>query len=164
MRVYDGYLKIDKVEIPLENGGTAIREILKSHNAVAVLCKVYGKDEYIFVKQFRAPAGMRILEVPAGCVEEGEIPIDCAKREVQEEIGRVVLAISKRGEFFSSPGYSSEKISLFYAIVSENQEIQHLDGDEEVEIVSMTSKDILNNIDSFIDMKTRLLIKECGDE
>lgn len=163
MRVYDGYLKIDKVEIPLKKGGTAMREALKSRDAVAVLCKVYGKDEYLFVEQNRAPVGGRIIEVPAGCLEEGENPIDCAKREVKEETGRFVLAISSKGSFYPSPGYSSEKIHLFFAVVDANPSEQHLDGDEEVEIVSMSKKDIFDNKDVLNDMKTQLLImKEFG--
>ena len=158
MRVYDGYLKIDKVEMEQASGKIVMREILKARDAVAILCKVYQKDEYIFITQRRAPTESFIVEVPAGCIEEGEDPRNCAIRETEEEIGRNVLSMISYGSFYVSPGYTTERIHLFYSIVDNIQKNQKLDEDEEIEIITMTEEQTRNF--EFFDMKTQLLVEK----
>jgi len=160
MRVYDGYVKVDKVEIPLKKGGTAIREIVKSRDAVAVLCKVYGTDKYLLVKQYRAPVGKYVFEVVAGCVEEGEDPKECAEREIKEETGYEPLSIVSFGEIYPSPGYSSEKITLYYSVLDPERGPQNLDHDEEVEVVELTAEEIflMRDHGELVDAKTQLLV------
>jgi ADP-ribose pyrophosphatase len=160
MRVYDGYLKIDKVDIPLKNGKSAMREIVKARDAVAVLCKIYGTEKYILVKQFRAPVGKYVFEVVAGCVEEGEDPKECAKREIQEETGYKPLSIVSFGEIYPSPGYSSEKITLYYSILDPERGNQNLDADEEVDVVELTAEEIflMRDHGELMDVKTQLLV------
>ena len=57
----------------------------------------------------------QLLELPAGRVDEGESYEACAERELREEIGYAAGRILKIGEFFMSPGYSDERMHLFYA-------------------------------------------------
>jgi len=139
-RVYNGFLKVDLVDINLKRGGTAQREILRCKDAVAVLCRK-PNGHYVFVKQYRAPVGKDIIEVIAGGVENGETPEFCAIREVEEETGHNVLAITKIGEMLPSPGYSSETIHLYLAEIDENAGPQFLDKDEEIEIVCFEEND-----------------------
>lgn len=60
-------------------------------------------------------AKAQLLELPAGRVDHGESPEACAKRELREEVGYAAGRILKVGEFFMSPGYSDERMHLFYA-------------------------------------------------
>lgn len=160
MRVYNGYLKIDKTEINLKNGKTATREILVARNAVAVLCKVRGRDEYLLVNQYRAPINDHITEVVAGCIEAGDDGATTVDKEIRQEIGRKVISKTFLGEVYPSVGYSTENIELWFATVSEDYIGQDLDGDEEVAVVSYTEKDLLFALkeNMFRDAKTQLLI------
>lgn len=160
MLVWNGYLKIDKVEIPLKDGSTAVREVMRTKDAVAVLCRVYGTEKYLFVKQFRAPTNGDVVEVVAGGVEAGEDPVTSAKREVEEELGRKVLTIDPQGWAWSSPGITTEKIYYFSAVVSEEVFPQSLDHGEEVEIVEYPVWQIRRMLekDQITDAKTMILV------
>jgi ADP-ribose pyrophosphatase len=62
----------------------------------------------LFVRQYRHAAGKMLLELPAGTLEVGEPPEDCAHREMREETGMAAGKLLKIGEFFLAPGYSTE--------------------------------------------------------
>ena len=86
-QIYSGKalkLRVDTVET--SSGKTATREIVEHSDCVAIVA-LDGKDNVILVKQFRGAAGKTLLEIPAGCIEPGEQPIECVRRELQEEIG-----------------------------------------------------------------------------
>ena len=67
------------------------------------------------VKQYRHAVDEEIYEIPAGLVEEGESPEETAARELQEEIGRRPGRMERIAELYSSPGFTTEKITMFYA-------------------------------------------------
>lgn len=105
------HLRVDDVELP--DGSFSQREIITHMGAVAVLA-VMG-DDMIFVKQYRIAAKRVMTEIPAGLLDPGEIPEEAAIRECREEIGYRPLNLFKLGDFFPTPGYCSEKITLFCA-------------------------------------------------
>ncbi|MBC7321016.1 NUDIX hydrolase [bacterium] len=102
---------VDEVRTP--EGNTATREVVIHKGAVAVLPIVDNK--VILVKQYRHPVRETLWEIPAGVFKEGETPEECAVRELREETGLSPMNLIKLGEIFVSPGYSTEKIYLFYA-------------------------------------------------
>jgi 8-oxo-dGTP pyrophosphatase MutT (NUDIX family) len=67
------------------------------------------------LRQFRHAAGGWLLELPAGKLDGGEPPLDCARRELEEEAGVQAASWEKLGEFFSSPGVLTEVIHLYLA-------------------------------------------------
>ena len=92
--VYEGkIINVFRDEVLLENGACAAREVVRHKGAVAVLA-VDKNGEAFFVRQFRYPIGQEILEVPAGKLEGGEIPLECARRELLEECGGIVQGMS----------------------------------------------------------------------
>ncbi|OJW70732.1 MAG: NUDIX hydrolase [Sphingomonadales bacterium 63-6] len=77
-------------------------------------------DEVILVEQFRVPLGRPCLELPAGLIgdedgAEGELPLDAAQRELEEETGYHAAHWENLGEYYSSPGMVSESFSLLRA-------------------------------------------------
>lgn len=86
--------------------------------AAAVIVAVDGEGQLLLVEQFRVPLGRPCLELPAGLVgddSEGESVADAARRELEEETGYRAAFVEERGEFFASPGMTSESFTLVIA-------------------------------------------------
>jgi ADP-ribose pyrophosphatase len=98
-----------------DDGEEKEREIVRHPGAVAILA--HDGDHLYLVTQPREPVGdPALLELPAGKLdEEGEEPIDTAKRELAEEIGKGARDWRPVKTFFSSPGLLDEKVHLFVA-------------------------------------------------
>lgn len=102
----------DLVRLP--DGRTTRLDIVEHGGAVTIL-PVDEEGQIWFVRQYRHPAGTEILELPAGTLEDGEDPLACAQREIQEEIGMRAGQFQKIGEFFLAPGYSTEFMHVYLA-------------------------------------------------
>lgn len=114
-RIYDGkVLKLDVDKVVLENGKTAEREIVRHKGAAAVLA-VDENDDFYLVRQFRYPYMKEMLEIPAGKLDDGETPENCAKRELLEETGLVAEKWEYVGGFCPSPGYTDEIVHVYIA-------------------------------------------------
>lgn len=160
--VYDGkIIKVLRDEALLENGKTAFREVVRHKGAVAVLAVDENGDAF-FVKQFRYPVGQELLEVPAGKLEAGEIPLECAKRELAEECGVTAAHWTELGPIYTSPGFCDEAIWLFFASKL-SCTAQQLDEDEFLDIVKLPYAEALQKAKSgfFRDGKTQLLVLRC---
>lgn len=105
-------LRVDQVELP--NGNRTAREVVEHAGAVAVV-PVTDKNEIIMVRQYRYPAGRVLLEVPAGKLEKGEDPALCAERELREETGFEAGEMSLIFSFYTTPGFTDEKLYLYLA-------------------------------------------------
>lgn len=141
-RVFEGrLLKIDSVEVELPDGRKSVREVVRHPGAAVVLLRASDGD-FVFVRQFRKPADKSILEIVAGTLEEGEDPLECAKREVAEEAGMTVTSIDKIGVVYPAPGYSSEALHIFFAEAKEGCEDCSPDEDENIETVSLSEEAI----------------------
>ena len=124
-RIYTGKvisLKVDTVEI--ENKGYQKREIVEHQGAVAIVA-LTDDDKVVLIKQFRKPIEQVIWEIPAGKLEIGENPKDCAIRELKEETGY-------SAKFFTSAGFSNQKIYIFLA-TGLNKGEPEFDEDEIIE-------------------------------
>ncbi|MBN1535839.1 MAG: NUDIX hydrolase [Anaerolineales bacterium] len=104
-------LYVDSVQAP--NGMLMQLEIIKHPNAVTIL--PVDNQNIWFVRQYRHAAGLEMLELPAGTLEEGEKPLLCAHREIREEIGMSAQEMNEIGGFYLAPGYSSEYLYAFLA-------------------------------------------------
>ena len=105
-------LRVDSVKFP--SGSVKIREVVEHKSAVAIL-PVSSDGKICLISQYRHAVDLDIYEIPAGLAEEGEESKETALRELREEIGYTASSIVKIADFISSPGYSTEKITLFYA-------------------------------------------------
>lgn len=105
-------LNLERVRLP--NGRVAELEIAHHPGGAAVVA-VDGTGRVCLLRQFRHAAGGWVDELPAGKLDGGEPPIDCARRELAEEAGVTARQWDKLGEYLSSPGVLTEVVHLFLA-------------------------------------------------
>ncbi len=103
-----------KGDVELPDGRRIYREIVVFPESAAIL-PVLPDDRIILLRQYRAPVGGWIIEIPAGVVEPGEDPAETARRELVEETGYEPGELVKLAEFYLAPGYSTEKMHLYLA-------------------------------------------------
>lgn len=112
--VFEGKkLKVLSGEFRLPSGKKVYREIVDFGKSVVIL--PLDGDEVILVKQYRPAIGKWIYELPAGTLEEGEEPEECAKRELIEEIGYEAGELNLLFRMYLSPGYSNEYMYSYLA-------------------------------------------------
>lgn len=135
--IYNGkVIKVKVDEVLLPNGHTAKREIVEHQGAVAVL-PLTDDGKLVVVRQFRKPLERSIVEIPAGKLELGEQPLECAKRELEEETGYKASNYEHISSFYTSPGFANELLHLFLATGLSDGTVQP-DDDEFVEIMHVT--------------------------
>ena len=113
--IYKGkivHLFCDTVRLP--NGKEATREVIRHVGAAAVV-PLTDEGDVILVRQYRYPFSQVMLEIPAGKLDIGEDPIDCAKRELIEETGYDAKELVYLGAFYPSVAMLNEVIHLFLA-------------------------------------------------
>ncbi|MGD8189112.1 NUDIX hydrolase [Brevibacillus ginsengisoli] len=135
--IYEGkVIKVKVDEVLLPNGNTSKREIVEHQGAVAVIpLTLDGK--LVAVRQFRKPLELSIVEIPAGKLEKGEKPLDCAIRELEEETGYKAGKFEHISSFYTSPGFANELLHLYLATDLTVGEF-HPDEDEFVELMHLT--------------------------
>lgn len=106
--------KIRRDEIHMPDGRKVTYDIV-DHPGAVTLIPIDDEGRILFVRQFRPPTGQKLLELPAGTLEEGEPPVECARREIREETGMAAAEMIKVGESFLAPGYSTEFMHFFVA-------------------------------------------------
>ncbi|MBN1231210.1 MAG: NUDIX hydrolase [Anaerolineales bacterium] len=121
----------DEVEYP--NGHLAHLDLVKYKNAVVIL-PIDEDGNVYFVKQYRHASGDLLLELPAGTIEPGEDPLECASRELQEEIDMAAGEMLPLSGFFMAPGSSTEYIYAFLATGLYPSSLPE-DEDELIEVV-----------------------------
>jgi ADP-ribose pyrophosphatase len=94
-----------------------------------------------------------MLELPAGGVEEGESPLETAKRELREETGLHGGEWVEAATFFTTPGFCDEKMHLFLATALERGEAQP-EGTEEIELVRIARDEVPSLVAEIEDGKT----------
>jgi len=121
-----------KENVTLENGTTVDLDVVR-HPGAAAIVPFIKTDRLIMLRQYRHAIGHHIWEIPAGTLEPGEDPLECAKRELIEETGYSGRQWEKLGEITPVPGYSDERIHIFVATDLTPAE-QNLDVDEVLDV------------------------------
>lgn len=154
-RIHDGVVvTLDVLSVATDNGQTVTREVIRHPGAVAIVALDDDKN-VILVKQYRIAADQYLVELPAGTLEAGETPMDCAVRELQEEAGYKPNRIEAIGGFFVAPGYTTEYIHLFLAQDLVESKLPE-DDDESFEIIKLPLSQALTDAINgrIIDAKT----------
>jgi len=105
-------LVLDSVRRP--DGSDARREVVL-HPGGAVILPVADDGRLVLVEQYRHPVGVPLWELPAGKLEPGEPPLSCARRELLEETGYEAAVWTERLSFYTSPGFTDERLTLYEA-------------------------------------------------
>lgn len=154
---FNGFFSVKKytIEHTLYNGGWSTpisREVFHRGNCVAVILYDPQRDEVVIIEQFRAGAVLTsnqadawLLEIVAGAMEDGETAEDVARREAVEEAGCDIQEMIKINEFFTSPGGTSETLTLFCGRIDASNVggVHGLDHeDEDIAVTSMKFDDV----------------------
>ena len=128
--IFDGViLHVFKDTVQLPNGKPAAREVIRHVGAVGVI-PVTAEGKVIVERQFRYPLNRVITEIPAGKLDSfTEDRLSAAKRELEEETGYTAKEWISMGDYFPTPAYCDERITLYLARGLE-QGKRHLDEDE----------------------------------
>jgi ADP-ribose pyrophosphatase len=146
--VYDGKL----VDVVLERWGEHEREIVEHPGAVAIVA--IDRDGMLtLVRQRREAVRKQLLELPAGTLEKGESPLDCARRELVEETGLTGGSWRERAMFYTTPGFCRELMHLFVA-EELDPGTSRPEDDEELELVRWPKEDIESHLHEIEDAKT----------
>jgi len=138
-------ITMEEHTIVFENGKTAYREIARHNGGVGILA-IDKNDCILMVKQYRKPYEEFLLEIPAGKLEKGEIPVECAERELMEETGCRADCLEKLSEIYPSPGFLDERLFVFRARNVEESGVQKLDEDEHLEVLHVPFAEALQMV------------------
>lgn len=113
--IYEGRVfHVEKVQMQLPTGEIRAYDLV-NHPSAVVIVPQDADGNILFVRQYRVGAGGELLELPAGLLKDGEDPTEAAAREMQEETGMGAGKMMRLGNFYSSPGYSSEYMHIYLA-------------------------------------------------
>ncbi len=139
-RIFDIF--VEKVVLP--NGVVKNREVVR-HPGASAMVPLFDDGKIALIKQFRHAVGGFLWEIPAGTLEKEETPLNCAQRELTEEIGYEAAKLEKLTEILPAPGYTDERIHVFLATgLTPTQ--QNLDDDEVLEVQPTLFGDALEMI------------------
>ncbi len=121
--VYRGFRRLNLIDYEEDGSGLrAKRELVEGQNAVAVVVYDPKLELLVMIRQFRLGAQLGTgrgftCEIVAGMIDDGEQPVETAKRELIEETGLIATRVEHLCQFLTTPGLTSEVVHLFYAEV-----------------------------------------------
>lgn len=145
----------------VEAGGVVFERDVVVFGEVVVIVPILDSGMVVMVRQWRAPVGAWLLEVPAGRVEGGESPVAAAKRELEEETGYSTGELLRVASVYATPGYSDEVMHIFTARkLSRGQ--PRLELGEVARVVEVDPSDYLAGVGSeAYDLKTVAALLLC---
>ena len=132
--------EVNRMELPM---GVESTFGMVKHPGASLAVPVLADGRVVVLRQYRFAVQARLLEFPAGTLEEGEDPLDSMKRELGEEAGYSAARWDVLGPMLPCPGYSDEVIHLFLA-----RQLTPVpapvagDDDEDIEVVLMHPKEL----------------------
>ena len=152
---------VDQVRYP---DGSRGEQVLIHHPGASAVVPVLSDSastdpQLLLIRQYRYAVGGPLWEIPAGRLESGEAPIDCARRELLEETGCRCKRLDPLTWLWTTPGFTNEKIHLFVATGLTRGEAAR-EADEFMEVVPLPLSEVLRMIQrgEITDAKTMVAI------
>jgi 8-oxo-dGTP pyrophosphatase MutT (NUDIX family) len=163
--LYEGTIATVRHEtFRFDDGSEEVREVVGHPGAIAIVAH---DERFVYlVRQPREPVNEPdLLEVPAGKLDvEGESRLECAQRELAEEIGMSAAEWEELRRFYVSPGLLEEEVTLFRAtVLSEAGDGFEADEDERIELVPWPLDDLNRAIEGCRDAKSLIGLLELRD-
>lgn len=124
--------KVESIEYELDGVQLYKKDIIRHPGAVVIL-PMTADGNLIFIRQPRIAVGLNFLELPAGTMKNEESALDCAKRELAEEVGLAADDWQSLGVLYPAPGFCDEKLFLFVAKGLSEHKLPH-DAEERISI------------------------------
>ena len=145
--IYSGkILRLYNDEVICSDGHTSKREYVDHHGGASILA-VDDEENIYLVEQYRYAYRKTLKEIPAGKLQDNEDPIECARRELSEEIGATCSELSLLSLIYPTPGYTNEPLYVYLAKglkIGKN----HLDKGEILNVIKMTFEEALKQVES----------------
>jgi len=135
--VYDGellHVRADRARLP--DGKVAVREYI-THPGAVVIIPLLDNGELVLERQHRYPLHRDFYELPAGKIDRGEDPLQCAQRELLEETGYSAKKWRYVTTLHPCIGYSDEKL-IYYLAEELTFTTASLDDGEHLEVFTLT--------------------------
>ncbi|MGE3250712.1 MAG: NUDIX domain-containing protein [Hyphomonadaceae bacterium] len=170
--LYEGAVTVVRrtLDVPRQSRAELMRmerDVVRRKDAAAALVHVTDRNVIVLARLFRAAVFDRgesgwMTEVVAGKVEPGETPEECIRREIEEEVGYRARDLTPVASGFVSPGYSAEKIHVFYAPVKAKDlvapDAHGVDEAEDIARVEFTPKEFFKALDKGVVQDAKSLI------
>jgi ADP-ribose pyrophosphatase len=124
-------LRSDEVELP--NGTVLDAYYVRESNGFVIVVALTPERDVVLVRQYRYGVDDVIVELPAGSIDEGEDPLDCAKRELAEETGYTAQRWEPLMAVPAEPVRSNSIVYCYIAYDARRTQPQHLDPTESIE-------------------------------
>jgi len=105
---------VSSVELRMPDSRIRQYDLVDHPDSVTII-PVDSNGDIWFVEQYRVGSQSKLIELPAGVIDEGETPLACANREIREEIGMAAQSMDYIGAVYLAPGYVNEKNHIFLA-------------------------------------------------
>ena len=146
-------------KVSLDSEDRAVREYIRHPGGVAIVPVV--DNNVILIQQFRIAIERDLIELPAGLLEPDEEPIQCAARELEEELGYRARDLILLASYFSSVGFADERMHIYLALNPEKTQLK-LDPEERIRevILPIDMIDEKLTAQEFEDAKTIIGLRE----
>jgi ADP-ribose pyrophosphatase len=151
--IYEGAIvDLRRSDYRRPDGTVVSREVIDHPGAVVIV--PVEDDHLLMVRQPREAVEEYTLELPAGKLDRGEDPLECARRELAEEVGRAASSWRDLGGFYTAPAILTEFIHCFLATGLTPASGAAADEDEAIEVVEWPLAELGLAIDEVRDAKT----------
>ena len=124
----------------MPTGRVTTREVVEHPGSVAIV-GITGDGNVLLLRQSHHTIGRTLLGIPAGTLEPGESPEACARRELTEETGYRADRLTQLASYYTSPGYTDERMTIFHAADCEPADGE-IDPDELIRLTPLPLADV----------------------